>query len=82
MIAAPHTTEDVAAALNVSPRTVQRWCRDRRVEHCRTVTGRVRFTDDQLARLVETAAARVVHREVLTPNHLAPIRVIPLRHRG
>ena len=41
---------DVAAYLKVSPRTVQRWCRERRVPYVRVGRG-IRFTTDQLAEI-------------------------------
>jgi excisionase family DNA binding protein len=44
---------DVAAMLKVKPRTVQRWCRERRVPHVRIGRG-IRFTAEQIAEIEST----------------------------
>jgi excisionase family DNA binding protein len=45
-----YDVEDVATMLKVTPRTVQRWCRERRVPHVRVGRG-IRFTAEQLAEI-------------------------------
>ena len=51
-----YDVDDVAALLKVSPRTVQRWCRERRVPHVRVGRG-IRFTAEQLTE-IESAYSR------------------------
>jgi len=45
------TADDVAAVLQVHPRTVQRWCRARQVPHVR-IGRKIRFTVEQLEEIV------------------------------
>lgn len=45
-----HDVAEVAALLKVQPRTIQRWCRERRVPHVRIGRG-IRFTAAQLAEI-------------------------------
>ncbi|MCW2921589.1 MAG: Helix-turn-helix domain [Thermoleophilia bacterium] len=45
-----YDVDDVAGLLKVTPRTVQRWCRERRVPHVRIGRG-IRFTAEQLAEI-------------------------------
>ena len=42
--------DELAQILDVSPATIQRWCRERRIPHVR-VGRTIRFTPDQLARI-------------------------------
>ena len=57
-----YDVDDVAQLLKVSPRTVQRWCRERRVPHVRIGRG-IRFTPEQLVE-IETAYTRTRHEPV------------------
>lgn len=45
-----YDVDDVASMLKVTPRTIQRWCRERRVPHVRVGRG-IRFTAEQLAEI-------------------------------
>lgn len=75
---------ELAHRLGVNPRTVQRWCRDRRVEHCRTPTGRIRFTPEQADAAAEAMLRVPVERHagVEVPNPLFDsmrASVVPIR---
>lgn len=46
------TPEDVASRFHVTPRTIQRWARERRVPHTR-IGRRVLFTPEQVAAITD-----------------------------
>jgi hypothetical protein len=77
---AKHTAQDAARAVGVHVRTIQNWCDldAPKVAHCRTPGGRIRFTDEQLAALVEAHAVREVHpgAEARNPRFNAGLRVV------
>lgn len=79
-----YDAQDVARRLKVTPRTVQRWCRERRVPHIRVGRG-IRFTAQQLAEI--EAAYRVEPRalvDVSAPNPAYRPHgvVVPMKRRG
>lgn len=45
-----YDVQDMARRLKVTPRTVQRWCRERRVPHVRVGRG-IRFTPQQVVEI-------------------------------
>lgn len=55
-----YDVQDMARRLKVTPRTVQRWCRERRVPHVRVGRG-IRFTPQQVAEI--ESAYRVEPRD-------------------
>jgi excisionase family DNA binding protein len=74
---------DVAALLKVSPRTVQRWCRERRVPHVRVGRG-IRFTAEQLAEIesVYSRARALSPASVDAPNPgYRHVTVVPMKRR-
>jgi len=74
---------DVAALLKVSPRTVQRWCRERRVPHVRVGRG-IRFTAEQLVE-IETVYSRARALSVTSVDAPNPgyrhVTVVPMKRR-
>lgn len=79
-----YDVQEVARRLKVTPRTVQRWCRERRVPHVRVGRG-IRFTTQQLT---EIEAAYRVEPHVLVdvsaanPTYPAHSIVVPMKRRG
>jgi excisionase family DNA binding protein len=76
-----YTPEDVAEITKHSPRTVQRWARERRVPHIRV--GRlIRFTKEQV-REIEQAYAQPVDRQLQVdaqnPDYKRTAVVVPMR---
>ena len=75
----------VAKQVGVSPRTVQRWARERRIPHIRI--GRlVRFTDAQIKEIADTYTIHPdntypIHQPnpVYTPNQTI---VVPIRRKA
>lgn len=68
-----YTPTDVAVRFNVSPRTVQRWCRTRAIGHIRTPGGAYRFTDEQLTefeRVYSRAPAKLVNVSQPNPSYV------------
>lgn len=65
---APHTVADAHRETGLHVRTIQRYCRERRVAHCRTPGGRIRFTNEQLEQLVATCNPVERYPEVHAPN--------------
>lgn len=59
---------EAAARAHVHKRTLQRWCRERLVEHCRTAGGHFRFTEEQVSKIVERVTVVEHYPEVDTPN--------------
>lgn len=57
-----YDVNDVAEFMKVTPRTVQRWCRERRVPHVR-VGRSIRFTAEQLQE-IEAAYTLEVREQV------------------
>lgn len=59
---------DLAHTMSVSPRTIQKWCRERRIPHVRV--GRVyRFTPEMVQQIADAyRVERVELVEVDTPN--------------
>lgn len=62
------TSEEIAATFHVTPRTIQRWARDRRIPHVR-VGRRILFTQEQ-AEEIRAAYA-------IAPLEPDPAAVIP-----
>lgn len=79
------TTQDVAAHMQVSPRTVQRWCRERVVPHTRVNGRTIRFTVEQLAE-IERAYAYEREAPVVVsapnPGYAPRLVVVPMRKVG
>lgn len=78
------TVEDIANVMQVHPRTIQRWCRERRVPHIR-IGRKIRFTPAQLDEIAQaytrekdtggsTDVPNPVYRErpVVVPMKVAP----------
>lgn len=59
-----------AERIGLTPRTLQRWCRDGLVAHSRYPNGRVCFNAEQLAGLTSEVQPVEYHPEALTPNPL------------
>lgn len=62
------TVADMAARLHRSPRTIQRWARERRIPHVRIGRATL-FTEEQV---VEIAAAYTREPEIVVPEHTLP----------
>ena len=78
-----YDVEDVAALLKVKPRTVQRWCRERRVPHVRVGRG-IRFTAEQIAEIESTYRVATRPRVDVTTRNPAfeeRLTVIPIDAR-
>lgn len=78
-----YDAQDVARRLKVTPRTVQRWCRERRIPHVRIGRG-IRFTAQQLVEI--ESAYRVEPRQLVNvsasnPSY-APWAVVVSMKRG
>lgn len=79
------TTDELATQLRVSKKTIQRWCRERRIPHIR-IGGRILFRDDDIqaaiahyhfdAQATDTHAIPNPHRR--PSNHLM---VVPMEPR-
>lgn len=79
-----YDVQDMARRLKVTPRTVQRWCRERRVPHVRVGRG-IRFTAQQLVEI--EAAYRVeaqarVDVSASNPAYQPHEVVVPMKRRS
>lgn len=76
-----YDAQDVARRLKVTPRTVQRWCRERRIPHVRIGRG-IRFTAQQLVEI--ESAYRVEPRQLVdvsasNPSYAPRAVVVPMK---
>lgn len=77
------TTEELATRLHCSPRTIQRWARERRIPHVKLGRSTL-FTEDQLAEIAKAYTREP--REVIEEHTLENPRfrdhgpvVVPMR---
>jgi len=77
------TPQDIAETVGHTPRTIQRWCRERRIPHVRI--GRLyRFTPQQLEEIeqaygIEASTETVPAVKARNPAYRENITVVPMR---
>lgn len=76
-----YTPDDLANMLKVAPRTVQRWCQQRRVPHVK-IGSRIRFTPTQVEEIAQAYTVVPEERvDVSAPNpRFRPsVTVVPMK---
>lgn len=76
-----HTVEELAERVHRSPRTIQRWARERRIPHVKLGRSTL-FTDEQLAEIADaytvTVSEPVIEHVLPNPHYRGPV-VVPMR---
>lgn len=75
------TCEDIAKIIGRTPRTIQRWARDRTVPHIR-IGRTIRFTQDQVDEILAAYSVEPttpVHADTLNPGYHPHAVIVPMR---
>lgn len=74
--------EEVARICGVTTRTIQKWCRERRIPHCRVGARSIRFTAEQIKEIERAYAVepeRIVDVSTPNPRFRETVTVVPMR---